>query len=305
LNISSWHSNGKLLLTGEYLVLFGAEALALPTSYGQSILFEEIETPEILWTSEDPNGTWFEAAISLPGLNIIRASDEPVAARLVGFLEAGFSLTKGKIPKAKGYKIHTHADFNRHWGLGTSSTLIVNMARWLDISPWDLYWKTFKGSGFDIACAMADGPILYKLENGMPVITPVEFSPPFADEIYFIYTGKKMDTQKSVSDFRKSILLKGNETEAVSKLTRQILRNDSGDQFMVLLEEHEQWMSSILKLPTVKKRLFPDFEGCIKSLGAWGGDFILAMSPGRSEYVKDYFSAKGYRTSVPYGEMIL
>jgi len=33
--MASFYSNGKLLITGEYLVLDGAKALALPTKYGQ------------------------------------------------------------------------------------------------------------------------------------------------------------------------------------------------------------------------------------------------------------------------------
>ena len=33
----SFRSNGKLLLSGEYLVLFGAEALAIPLRYGQTL----------------------------------------------------------------------------------------------------------------------------------------------------------------------------------------------------------------------------------------------------------------------------
>ena len=33
----TFYSNGKLLITGEYVVLDGAKALALPTKYGQNL----------------------------------------------------------------------------------------------------------------------------------------------------------------------------------------------------------------------------------------------------------------------------
>ena len=33
----TFYSNGKLLLTGEYLVLNGAVALAIPTKFGQTL----------------------------------------------------------------------------------------------------------------------------------------------------------------------------------------------------------------------------------------------------------------------------
>lgn len=38
----SFKSNGKLLLTGEYLVLDGAVALALPTKMGQIMTVEPL-----------------------------------------------------------------------------------------------------------------------------------------------------------------------------------------------------------------------------------------------------------------------
>ena len=48
--------------------------------------------------------------------------------------------------------------------------------------------------------------------------------------------------------------------------------------------------------------LFPDFDGVIKSLGAWGGDFVMVIS---NENPTDYFMEKGYETVIPYEEMIL
>ena len=39
----TFYSNGKLLITGEYLVLDGAKALALPTKYGQYLTVEFLD----------------------------------------------------------------------------------------------------------------------------------------------------------------------------------------------------------------------------------------------------------------------
>jgi hypothetical protein len=41
--------------------------------------------------------------------------------------------------------------------------------------------------------------------------------------------------------------------------------------------------------------MFGDFNGGVKSLGAWGGDFILAASPDQDTQVKDYFETKGFQ----------
>ena len=39
----NFYSNGKLLLTAEYLVLDGAKALALPTKFGQDLEVKKID----------------------------------------------------------------------------------------------------------------------------------------------------------------------------------------------------------------------------------------------------------------------
>jgi hypothetical protein len=74
------------------------------------------------------------------------------------------------------------------------------------------------------------------------------------------------------------------------------------ESFTQLLQQHEILLSTILKTETVKETLFPDFEGAIKSLGAWGGDFVLVVS---KENPSSYFNSKGYETVIPYGKMIL
>ena len=74
-------------------------------------------------------------------------------------------------------------------------------------------------------------------------------------------------------------------------------------QFATLITEHEALLSTFLQLPTVKERLFADFAGAIKSLGAWGGDFVLAV--GEGDYVRDYFTSKGFDTILPFKQMIL
>jgi hypothetical protein len=61
-------------------------------------------------------------------------------------------------------------------------------------------------------------------------------------------------------------------------------------------------MSEILEIQTVKNSLFSDFNGTVKSLGAWGGDFVLVVS---NENPTAYFKAKGFETIITYSDMIL
>ena len=64
--MKTYYSNGKLLITGEYLVLDGALSLALPTTYGQSLTVNPIKLSKLLWKSIDCNNEiWFENELSL------------------------------------------------------------------------------------------------------------------------------------------------------------------------------------------------------------------------------------------------
>jgi len=67
---------------------------------------------------------------------------------------------------------------------------------------------------------------------------------------------------------------------------------------------HEDLVSSVLGKVKVKRELFPDFPGEIKSLGAWGGDFVLAASKAGSKEVLDYFRSKNLETVFGWKEIV-
>ena len=72
-----FHANGKLLISGEYLVLEGALSLAVPTKKGQSLKFDPTDISFLHWKSLDVNGKiWFEAKFNTEEFNIIETSDE-------------------------------------------------------------------------------------------------------------------------------------------------------------------------------------------------------------------------------------
>ena len=69
--MKEYYSNGKLLITGEYLVLDGAKALALPTKYGQYLTVTSGTNQEIHWTSFDnDNSIWFQETILFSEIKI-------------------------------------------------------------------------------------------------------------------------------------------------------------------------------------------------------------------------------------------
>lgn len=301
----TFYSNGKLLITGEYLVLDGAKGFALPTKFGQNLIIEEGNKQEFHWKSYDADGSiWFEDTITYNDLiNEIDLEEESVKTTLTIILKEAFLLNPTFMDPSKGFKITTELSFSKSWGLGTSSTLINNIAQWLQIDAFKLLQNSFGGSGYDIACAQNDTPILYHLENGKPIIEQVSFSPDFIPNIYFVYLNKKQSSKIAIAGYNKN---RKNNLEKIiatnDQITIQVLQAETVESFAKAIQKHEIDMSLILEMQTVKEASFPDFTGTIKSLGAWGGDFVMVIS---TENPTDYFVEKGYTTVIPYAEMIL
>ena len=301
----TFYSNGKLLLTGEYLVLDGAKALALPTKMGQNLQVVTHDKPTISWKSFDADGTiWFEDELELDAIiNYKEAAESSVKNTLLTILHHAHLLQPSFFQETAGYQIETALTFPKKWGLGTSSTLINNLAQWLKIDAFELLNNSFGGSGYDIACAQNDTPIFYRLENQKPNVTPLDFQPEFASNLYFVYLNQKQSSKNAIAAYynKKHEKLKQNIAN-INKLSDAVATAKNIKSFANALQLHENELSAILELLTVQEALFSDFDGVVKSLGAWGGDFILAIA---LEDPTAYFSSKGYSTVIPYKEMIL
>ena len=309
--MDKFYSNGKLLLTGEYLVLDGATALAVPTKFGQDLTIEPIQEPQLVWESYSHDGTcWFEAIFDLPKLRLVNASfnsekdgsAEFIAETLQDILQEARILNPNFLNSEQGYLIKTNLTFPRDWGLGSSSTLINNIAQWAKIDGYQLLWNAFSGSGYDIACAQNDSAILYRLEQKKPVVSEVKFDPSFKEQLFFVHLNQKQNSRTGIAQYKE--YSKGLEVVIgrISKLTDQFIKASNIKEFEELIEEHEQIISKIIKQQPVMERLFSDYFSAVKSLGAWGGDFVLATG---NENTPAYFKEKGYETVVAYKDMIL
>jgi mevalonate kinase len=300
----TFYSNGKLLITGEYLVLDGAKALALPTKFGQNLIIEESSNREIKWKSYDADGSvWFEETI--PFSEIISTTPfekESIKNILIAILREAYQLNPNTILNSEGYTVSTQLSFPKKWGLGTSSTLINNIAQWFEINAFTLLKNSFGGSGYDIACAQNDSPILYCLEQGKPIVEKVKFQPAFSENLYFVYLNQKQNSKSAIASYKEKKNNLETAKEIFNQLTETVLNAKDENTFALALENHERELSSILETKTVKESLFSDFGGTIKSLGAWGGDFVLVIS---EENPAPYFTSKGFETIIPYSEMIL
>jgi len=299
-------ASGKLLLTGEYFVLDGAVALAVPVRFGQTLRVASVHTSGILvWNSMDQDGhTWFQATFDTKNLNFVTESDAETAQILQSMLRACRSQNPEFLTGSQGVEVTTQIDFPREWGLGSSSTLIAALALWANVDPYRVLFDTLGGSGYDIACAYADGPLLYQLKNTQPMVQRVDFQPPFAENIYFVYLGKKQNSREGISRYRPRADAFKTTAAEICRLTERCLMATTLPEFEQVIQQHESIVSRALDLPTVKSQFFEDFPGAVKSLGAWGGDFVLATSTLPETELRDYFQQKGFETVLSWGEMM-
>ncbi len=300
----TFYSNGKLFITGEYLVLDGGTAFSLPTKFGQYLTVEPSTEERISWKSFDHDGTiWFQDNFTVADIFSNQKQENTVRETLLKILHEAHLLNAKIFQKNKGFTVETRLTFPRNWGLGTSSTLINNIASWFEVDAFDLLQKSFGGSGYDIANAQNNSAIFYRIENEKPIVETVDFQPDFASKIFFVYLNKKQNSKQAIAAYKKN---NAQVSEAILKATTdiatQLVSAENSLVFANLLQQYDEMLSPILETPTIQQQLFSDFNGVVKSLGAWGGDFVLAIS---EENPTGYFNAKGYTTILSYSEIIL
>jgi mevalonate kinase len=314
-----YYSRGKLLITGEYAILSGSTGLAVPLRKGQWLEWtgkEEAHTLE--WVTMVKGRSWFTAVFTGSGYTTLTASDHK-KSRLISNL-----LVRASVLSAKGQlygRIETRMDFDPAWGLGSSSSLISNIAWLFDIDPFILHFAVSKGSGYDIACARSDTPLLYRLDlvpghsvnrgrfsgsfpHPVPVFEPVDFSPVFRDRLFFAWTGNKQDSARQVNKFLSADPADNKYIDDVSRITTGITRAENLQDFNLLLHEHDRIISLLLDEKPVIDTLFKGFPGYVKSLGAWGGDFVMISWNDSPDELMRLLKQKGIGIVFPYSELI-
>ena len=303
--IKSFQSSAKLMLSGEYSVLKGALSLSLPLKYGQTLKVEVLEgKPAIHWESNINGIPWFSVNIHLPDFSTIHTSHPEISDTLLRILFAAKELNPDFLKSDHEFRVTSEMDFNPVWGIGSSSSLISNIAYWAGCDPFSLNKRIFNGSGYDIACARSTSPIIYQIIDDQPIYCKADFQPRFHRELYFIYLNRKQDTRKSILELDLSSL-STKDIDSISALTLGLEKAESLGDFQSLMDQHENLTGKIIGQIPVKELIFNDFNGSVKSLGAWGGDFILAASSASEGYVREYFRSKNLNTLFNYNELVL
>ncbi len=306
-----FYGHGKLLLTSEYFVLDGAKSIALPTKLGQRMHVKNrpSNNPKLYWKSFDTQSNcWFETSFELWHFNVLNESDEglPEVVTLQKILRQARKQNIHFLRDDLDVYVETVLEFPITWGLGSSSTLVYNIAQWAYISPFELQAKTFKGSSYDIACAQSMGPITYQVRSRGPHWETILFNPVFKDNIYFVYSNKKQNSREGIQRYKdlvgdnKDTLIKD-----LNRITDDILDCVDLKDFEELIFEHEYIVAKAIDLPRIKDDQFTDYWGALKSLGAWGGDFLMATSHKSELETKEYFHQLGHETVFTFDELIL
>ncbi|MDQ1772619.1 GHMP kinase [Labilibaculum sp. A4] len=302
--IYKYYSNAKLLLTGEYLVLHGALALAIPLKYGQVLEVFESEESDLEWLAYEKGKLWLKFSISNQDITNQTVEGETEKDFVCFLLNRAKSLNPSFLNSCN-FKIRTEFDFDRNWGLGSSSTLINNVAQWADVNPYNLHSLVSNGSGFDIACANYCKPILFRRDGAHPLIYPVDFPEKFVTQLHFVYLGRKQKSADSVNSFLNERKCTEEELDRITQLSKDILSSKDSKEFDHVIKMHELLVSELLGQECVKEKLFSDFKGSVKSLGAWGGDFVMVRSDLTKKEIQSYFYRAGFTSIFSWNEMIL
>jgi mevalonate kinase len=299
-----FNSRAKLMITGEYAVLKGAISLALPLRFGQKLTITETEgTPSMIWKSMVNNGLWFYSELLLPDFQLVRTNNTDLSQTLQKTLKIAKALNPRFLASTRLIQATSVMNFDPAWGIGSSSSFISNVAYWADCDPFILNNKLFNGSGTDIACARSMSPIIFELKNEKAEYRKANFYPPFSKQLYFIYLNRKQNSRESIQKMDlQNITAK--EIQLISTITLEMEKAAELKTFQQLADEHEAILGGIIQEIPVKTRHFFDFDGSVKSLGGWGGDFIMVASAASEAYVRNYFKKKHLNIIFRYDEIV-
>jgi len=297
-------ANGKLLLTGEYLVLLGATALVLPVRFGQEMTLSERKDRLLVWRSKTQEGYWFEGTFSLPELEPLRTNDRATADKLRTWMITLRVLRNDFLRDESGYTVTITANYPLYWGLGSSASLTSLLAQWSGVDPFHFHDLISRGSGADIACTQSDRLIRYHKMYGVSEFAEMDPGDALVRYTWFVYLGNSVETAPEITRFLKSKPPSERIMRRISFLSQEICTTSSAEYLEQLIREHESILAGILKKQPIGIR-FGKFPGGVKSMGAWGGDFAMFVSAADPGTVESFFKTAGLFPVFRYPEIAM
>ena len=285
--MKSYFSPGKILLCGEYAVTVGVEALAIPVVPGQWMYVWEFDSPgggdRLIWEAKEKNGnTWLNESFALP-LEAMEAEAEKSSERDRSreVLHSMLSMVaQGFWKPGKSYRIETQLEFERSSGLGSSSTMVANFARFAGLDAQIVQQKVFGGSGYDVAVAeLCKGLVFWK--NGeVANWDKWSLSSDLTSKWKIVFLGQKQNSRSALSDVKAKLAAMKNDDFLMHQLQQVCAAVKLANQVPMLEAGLEMWqailaMSLELETPYQHFKFQPIKGGLCKWLGAWGGDMLL------------------------------
>jgi hypothetical protein len=283
-----YHSNGSFLLTGEYLVEKGSQAIVLPSNKGQTLIVKPIEQEILIWESIYEEETLFTAVFSTDRIDIIESTDGEEALFVRNVIRKAMDHL-ASLSSLPGHHIKAKYNYSTHLDPGTRSALIAGVAEWFNINPFRLNREIMRDAGYGIAAARSSKPVLYQLVGSSPDYDPIFMKPPLNENIYLVYYGGRED----LSTQREKLEESGNLPQILSKIREingYIIKSVSLDDFEQALLEYEQLFCRLLNEKRFQDTNFSDFPGYIKPVTNRDSQFLLVTWKGSREELRQYFA---------------
>ena len=290
-------SFGKILLMGEYAVLHGADALCLPLKTGQELTVTDGTEGKIQWR-------WKYKDQMLASFSFDAASLEEESNGTANWVALLLNFIRKQNPdflRQGGKSLGFVNLFPPQWGLGSSSATISSLCRLAGVDPFVVNRQLMGGSGADIACTTAQKWFLYRNDESGPQTWEIPFNYHFPKNTWFVYSGKKMETASHLKSFSSEPRHAVSWMQANDYVYR-FIPVPTLPEAMQIIYEHELLIGEAIGKESIAHR-FRDFPGKVKSLGAWGGDFFMALSQQEPGFVRGYFYNKGYGTVLSWKEL--
>lgn len=271
------------MLAGEYAVLSGVEALALPVRAGQWQHVWEMPAKgvsKLVWQSKDVDGNvWFECRVDTDIMHISETNNQVYADTLLRLL-MHIKDQKAELFLHKNIRIETECEFDRSFGLGSSSTLVCNLAKWSGVDAQELQQRVFGGSGYDVAVGNLGRPLVYWLENNESNWSSWQLPADFTQNWYLAFPGEKQNSRESLSSVKTQLEKMSSDIALLQQMNACIQAIKTPRSLPMLEAMLEMWqalLSQRLDLPRPYETLgvSPVKGGLCKYLGAWGGDVLL------------------------------
>lgn len=271
------------MLAGEYLVSRGMEGLAFPVKAGQWLKVWETYNQgngKLIWQAAGKDGQiWFKAEIDTDIMHISATTQDDTAKTLIQLLQT----IKNRIPdffEHKTFRIETELEFDKHSGLGTSSTLVVLLSQWSGVNPFELQKEVFGGSAYDIAVCQTGKPIVYWLSDGKPCWAPFSLNTEWTGNWNLVFPGTKVNSREALVDTDEKAALVMTNPMFRWQLEQILKGLKSPGNKMMLEAGLEMWQGMLSTFLGLKRTydnlgIVPVPGGLCKYLGAWGGDVMV------------------------------